>query len=172
MGNERISGNLRTSGMPSIPGIPGILRHLRRPPRSRFPFLISPPARRSGARLRLEKQPAEPLGSFFSGLLPIVDGLEAVRALISQTGEEQWRRGISMFSEKLLEHLAAFGLQATAQVGEPFDPTVHEALAAAEDRGVGEGCVCEVVQQGWRYGGKLLRFARVVVARAGKPGGA
>ena len=145
------------------------MRILHKPPRPRFPFLISPPPQRRGsAGRRREQPPAESLGSFFSGLLPIVDGLEAVRRVILQTGKEEWRRGISMSYEKLLEHLAASGLQASARIGEPFDPTLHEALAAAEAPGTEEGCVCEVVQQGWLYRGKLLRFARVVVARAGK----
>jgi hypothetical protein len=144
-------------------------------PRRRFPFLILPEppelSKSGSAEGRLDSRPEKPVqaeqpgASFFSGLLPIMDGLEAVRRLILDTGEEQWRRGISIFYEKLLAHLAAWGLESSARVGDPFDPALHEALAAAEARHVREGCVCEVVQQGWRFRGKVLRFARVVVAR-------
>ena len=149
------------------------------PPR-RFPFLIFPEppelSKTGSAEGRLESRPEkrvqaeQPGASFFSGLLPILDGLEAVRRLILDTGEEQWRRGITIFYEKLLAHLAAWGLESSARVGNPFDPALHEALAAAAAPQVREGCVCEVVQQGWLHRGKVLRFARVVVARNDGPG--
>jgi len=152
-----------------------VMRVVRRTPRPRFPFLIIPepkvrtPQRIAESRLEVERE--QPVTSFFSGLLPIMDGLEAVRRQILETGEEEWQRGITIFYEKLLNHCAASGLEASAQVGKPFDPTLHEALAAAEAPGVGEDCVCEVVQQGWLLRGKVLRFARVVVAKNGGPGG-
>jgi len=152
-----------------------VMRVVRRTPRPRFPFLIIPePKVRTPQRIadgRLEDERKQPIASFFSGLLPIMDGLEAVRRQILETGEEEWQRGITIFYEKLLDHCAASGLEASAQVGKPFDPTLHEALAAAEAPGVGEDCVCEVVQQGWLLRGKVLRFARVVVAKNGGPGG-
>ena len=152
-----------------------VMRAVRRTPRPRFPFLIIPepkvhaPQRIAGGRIEDERE--QPVASFFSGLLPIMDGLEAVRRQILETGEEEWQRGITIFYEKLLDHCATSGLEASAQVGKPFDPTLHEALAAAEAREVGEGCVCEVVQQGWLLRGRVLRFARVVVAKNNGPGG-
>lgn len=152
-----------------------VMRVVRRTPRPRFPFLIIPePTVQAPKRIadgRLEDEREQPVASFFSGLLSIMDGLEAVRRQILETGEEEWQRGITIFYEKLLDHCAASGLQVSAQVGKPFDPTLHEALAAAEAPGVGEGCVCEVVQQGWLLRGRVLRFARVVVAKNGGPGG-
>ncbi len=152
-----------------------VLRAVRWTPRPRFPFIIIPepeahaPQRIAGGQLEDER--GQPVASFFSGLLPIMDGLEAVRRQILKTGEEEWRKGITIFYEKLIDHCAASGLQASAQVGKPFDPSLHEALAAAEASGVGEGCICEVVQQGWLFRGRVLRFARVVVAKNGGRGG-
>lgn len=152
-----------------------VMRAVRRTPRPRFPFLIIPEpkvhAPKRIAEGRQEDEREQPVASFFSGLLPIMDGLEAVRRQILETGEEEWQKGITILYEKLLDHCAASGLEASAQAGKPFDPTLHEALAAAEAPGVGEGCVSEVVQQGWLLRGRVLRFARVVVAKNGGPGG-
>jgi len=151
-----------------------VMRAVRGTPRPRFPFLIIPESKaqepKGIAEGRLEDEGGQPV-AFFSGLLPIMDGLEAVRRQILETGEEEWQRGITIFYEKLLHHCAASGLEASAQVGTPFDPSLHEALAAAEVPGVEEGCICEVVQQGWLLRGKVLRFARVVVAKNNGPGG-
>lgn len=115
--------------------------------------------------VREKSDGSEAVPAFFSGLLPILDGLEAVRRLILQAGAEEWQRGISILYEKVLSYCGSFGLVRSAVVGKPFDSSFHEAVGVADDPGVEEGCVCEVVQQGWLYGGKALRFARVIVAR-------
>jgi molecular chaperone GrpE len=150
-----------------------VMRAVQRAPRPRFPFLISPEleaqATQGIAGRRLDDRQEEPVGAFFAGLLPVLDELEGVRRLLLETGEEEWQRGITILYEKLLDHCAASGLRPSAQAGEPFDPELHEALAAVGAPGVREGCVSEVVQQGWRFRDKVLRFARVVVAKNGEP---
>jgi len=150
-----------------------VMRAVQRAPRSRFPFLISPELEARATQGIAGRQPddrqEDAVGAFFAGLLPVMDELEGVRRLLLETGEQEWQRGITILYEKLLDHCAASGLRPSALAGEPFDPQLHEALAAVEAPGVREGCVSEVVQQGWRFRDKVLRFAGVVVAKNGEP---
>ena len=73
-------------------------------------------------------------------------------------------QGVEMVEKKLLKTLSGAGLQVVDPVGEPFDPSHHEAVATeptatkAEDHQV-----ARVYQRGYVFGGQLLRPARVVV---------
>ena len=73
-------------------------------------------------------------------------------------------KGIELVEQKLLKTLAAAGLEVINPVDQSFDPNVHEAITtepalSAED----DDTVSKVYQQGYRFGGQLLRPARVVV---------
>jgi molecular chaperone GrpE len=50
--------------------------------------------------------------------------------------------------------------------GEPFDPALHEAVMAQDSTTAEPNSVLQVVQPGFELGGRLLRPARVIVARA------
>lgn len=67
-------------------------------------------------------------------------------------------------ADKLHAALARFGLEQYGAVGEPFDPTVHEALMHSHSAEVTETTVVQVLQPGYRQGGRVLRPARVGVA--------
>jgi molecular chaperone GrpE len=73
-------------------------------------------------------------------------------------------KGIEMVEQKLLKSLASIGLEVINPVDQSFDPNLHEAittepaLSSEDDNTVGK-----VFQQGYRFGGQLLRPARVVV---------
>lgn len=73
-------------------------------------------------------------------------------------------QGADMVEKKLHKALGAAGLQLINPVDQPFDPSLHEAVAtepalSPEDDHV----VSQVFQPGYRFGGQLLRPARVVV---------
>lgn len=72
--------------------------------------------------------------------------------------------GIEMVERKLLQHLELSGLKRVGVPGDKFDPNEHEAIGmvpttSEED----DGMVANVVQAGYRFGGSLLRPARVLV---------
>jgi molecular chaperone GrpE len=73
-------------------------------------------------------------------------------------------QGADMVERKLHKVLAAMGLEAIDPIGQPFDPSVHEAVttepAASKDD---DHTVSKVFQVGYRHNGQLLRPARVVV---------
>jgi molecular chaperone GrpE len=65
---------------------------------------------------------------------------------------------------ELLGAFSRVGVDAYEPVGEPFDPSFHEAIAQHYVPGAQPGTVVEVYQSGYRLDGSVIRPARVVVA--------
>ena len=76
----------------------------------------------------------------------------------------QSAQAVSMLRERWLRSLQAAGVQAFDAVGQPFDPMVHEVIAQ-EESAAATGTVLRQVGRGYLLDGKLVRSARVVVAR-------
>lgn len=81
-----------------------------------------------------------------------------------QTPARDVLAGVELVERKLLRALAGAGLERVGAEGEPFDPHTHEAVstlpAATADQ---DHRVASVLQPGYRFGGALLRPARVSV---------
>ena len=75
--------------------------------------------------------------------------------------------GVVLLAREFRRTLEREGLTPVGAVGEPFDATLHEAVAEDAVEGVEPGCVSRVVQPGYRLGDKVLRFAKVAVAPKG-----
>jgi molecular chaperone GrpE len=105
------------------------------------------------------------VGSVLESLLPVLDDVHLAR----QHGDLEGTP-FAAIADKLEAVLARFGLERFGDVGEPFDPTVHEALMHTE-ADLGEGVevttVTQVLQPGYRQGERMLRAARVAVADPG-----
>jgi len=98
------------------------------------------------------------LGSVLLGLLPVLDDVDRARA----HGEVEG--GFKSVADGLDTTLAKLGLQRFGEVGEPFDPNVHEALTHGVSTDVTEPVCAEIYQPGYRVGERILRPARVAVA--------
>jgi molecular chaperone GrpE len=69
--------------------------------------------------------------------------------------------------QRLREYLARQGVVTLEPLGEPFDPTFHEAMLEIDaPAGRAPGDVVQVVLKGYARGDRALRPARVIVARA------
>jgi molecular chaperone GrpE len=97
------------------------------------------------------------LSSVMVGLLPVLDDLDRARA----HGEVQG--GFALVADALEATLAKLGLTRFGEVGEPFDPTFHEALNHGLSAEVAEPVCAEIYQPGFRVGERILRPARVAV---------
>ncbi|MBA3014037.1 MAG: nucleotide exchange factor GrpE [Proteobacteria bacterium] len=100
-------------------------------------------------------------------LLPTLDNLE--RALAHQNSGDDinvLREGVGMTMKVLMSATAKFGLVAIESVGQPFDPNVHEALAMEESDEVPPQAVIREFEKGYYYKDRLLRAAKVAVAKA------
>ena len=98
-----------------------------------------------------------------SGLLPIIDNLQYA-AKYSGGDAEKVAEGLTMILSKLPETLEKLGIRTFGEVGETFDPALHNAVMHVEDETRGEGEIVEVLQQGYMYGDKVLRYAMVKTA--------
>ncbi len=101
-------------------------------------------------------------------LLPVLDSLE--RALATGSTDRDFYDGVAATHRLFLAALREAGAEPIASVGQPFDPNLHEAVAAVPaDDEVAPGTVVREVRRGWRLGDELLRPAQVVVATAEEP---
>jgi molecular chaperone GrpE len=96
-------------------------------------------------------------------LLPVLDDIGRARDHGELTG------GFAKVSESLEAATGKLGLTTFGTKGEPFDPTVHEALIHSYSSDVTEPTCVEILQPGYRIGERVLRPARVAVAEPEEP---
>ncbi len=105
------------------------------------------------------------LGELFTSntlaqFLPVLDDFErAIAAVPEKDKDSGWVAGITMIHKKLLGILERANVETIDQVNVPFDPAVHEAVAA--EPGTNGDAVVEIYQKGYKLGGTLLRAAMV-----------
>jgi molecular chaperone GrpE len=97
-------------------------------------------------------------------LLPALDHLELALRAAEEHGGADFAKGIRQIQDEMVGALGRVGIQPYSPVGEPFDPSEHEAMASQPVEGTEPGTIAEVYQQGYRINGTVLRPARVVVA--------
>jgi molecular chaperone GrpE len=102
-------------------------------------------------------------------ILPVRDSLEAGLAAAEKAGPAALLDGQRATLRLLDEALTAAGIREINPVGEPFDPNKHEALSMIPAQGVAPNTVLEVVQKGYELNERLLRAAKVLVARGDGP---
>jgi len=105
-------------------------------------------------------------------LLPVKDSLEmALQSLGDKPEAASLRTGVDMTLRMLAGALERQGVtEISPAPGEAFDPEWHEAMAAQESAEVPADSVLATVQKGYALNGRLLRAARVLVAKT--PAGA
>ena len=95
-------------------------------------------------------------------LLPVYDNLE--RALQQETADEAFKKGVEMTMTQLVGILNGLGVEIFGQVGDTFDPNLHNAVMHVEDENTAENTIVQVFQKGFKIGEKVVRFAMVQVA--------
>jgi molecular chaperone GrpE len=101
------------------------------------------------------------LANVLSELLPALDDIGRAREHGELTG------GFKSVAESLEAAVAKLGLISYGQDGDPFDPTVHEALMHSYSAEVTEPTCVRILQPGYQVGDRILRPARVAVAEPG-----
>ena len=97
------------------------------------------------------------------GLLPVYE-LSLMAAHMAEAHPGPVSEGVVLLAREFGRLLEREGLVAVADVGVPFDRSVHEAVAEEVVEGIAPGHVSRIVQAGYRLGDKVLRFAKVAVA--------
>lgn len=100
--------------------------------------------------------------SVMKTLLPILDNAD--RAAEYEQGTEQYNKGIEMIVKQLSDLSNKLGLVEIGEVGEEFNPEIHEAIMHIDDESLGENVVAAVLQKGYKFGDTVVRPAMVQVA--------
>ena len=95
-------------------------------------------------------------------LLPVYDNLE--RALNQETADAAYKKGVEMTMNQLVSIFSGLGVEIFGNVGDAFDPNLHNAVMHIEDDSMGENVIAQVFQKGFKIGEKVVRFAMVQVA--------
>ena len=95
-------------------------------------------------------------------MLPVYDNLE--RALNQETSDAAYKKGVEMTMNELVKIFTGLGVEVFGNVGEEFDPNLHNAVMHTEDESLGENVIAQVFQKGFKIGEKVVRFAMVQVA--------
>ena len=95
-------------------------------------------------------------------LLPVYDNLE--RALNQACTDEAFKKGVEMTMNELVNILTGLGVEIFGNVGDEFDPNIHNAVMHTENPDLGENTISMVFQKGFKIGEKVVRFAMVQVA--------
>ena len=95
-------------------------------------------------------------------MLPVYDNLE--RALNQETTDAAFKKGVEMTMAELVKIFTALGVEIFGNVGDQFDPNLHNAVMHIENEDMDENSISAVFQKGFKIGDKVVRFAMVQVA--------
>ena len=104
-------------------------------------------------------------GDAIKKILPIVDNFErAVECGPSDETNDSFYEGIKMVLKQTKDCFSSCGVEEISALNEKFDPNVHNAVMHIEDSNYGENEVIEVLQKGYKYKDRILRYSMVKVA--------
>lgn len=122
---------------------------------------------RKRAQRDIENAHRYALERFIGDLAPVRDSLEmGLAATGGDEAAEALRAGMLLTLQQLDQVLAHYGVEVVDPAGQPFDPERHEAMQVQPSEEAAPDTVLTVVQKGLVLNGRLLRPARVIVARA------
>ena len=119
------------------------------------------------ARARLRKEVSKDVErgrrALIVSFLEVLDNLD--RALDAAEGRtnDPFVQGVSLVRQQFLTTLEGLGIRRLAPLGEPFDPTLHEAVTTISTNGTPAGVVVGIVRPGYVIGDDVLRPAQVAV---------
>jgi molecular chaperone GrpE len=98
--------------------------------------------------------------------LPVLDNFDHTLKAHSGESTDALVRGVEIIYGQMLDILRSHGVQQIEALGEPFDPSQHEAMMRREEPGKPADIVIEELQKGYVMNGHVLRPSRVVISTA------
>ena len=125
---------------------------------------------RKRAQRDIESAQRFALERFAGELLGVRDSLELAAQSAGTADGQSLVAGQQATLQLLATAFEKFSIQRLDPLGARFDPTLHEAVMVQESATAPPDSVLQVLQSGYQLNGRLLRPARVVVARAPQNG--
>jgi molecular chaperone GrpE len=101
-------------------------------------------------------------------LIPVLDDLDLAVATATKAEDMGILEGVKMVQKNLSTALESEGLQKIHAVGEPFNPSTHEAVDKVQGKDNAEDKVIEEMRKGYTFKGKVLRPSAVKVEMAAR----
>lgn len=101
-----------------------------------------------------------------SAMLPIGDSLEHALQLADKNQDTAMHEGIALTIKLFVDVLQKFDVEQLDPTGLVFDPQQHEAMSAQEVPGTPANTVIMVLQKGYKLSDRIIRPARVIVAKS------
>ncbi len=116
-------------------------------------------------RTQKEKETAygEAVADTIKGLLPVIDNLQYA-SKYGNADPEKFAEGVKLILDKLPETLEKMHIKPVGAPGETFDPTYHNAVMHEDNEEYGENEIMDVLQSGYLYEDRVIRYAMVKVA--------
>ena len=106
---------------------------------------------------------AEAVADTVKGLLPVIDNLQYA-SKYGNADPEKFAEGVKLILDKLPETLEKMRIKPIGVPGEPFNPELHNAVMHEESDAFGENEIMDVLQSGYLYEDRVIRYAMVKVA--------
>lgn len=123
---------------------------------------------RRRAEQDVEKAHKFALEKFSKEILNVVDnlerGLDALDKAVTDETTQALVDGVEMTHKEFINTLAKFGVVAMGEVGEAFNPELHEAISMQPAEGIEANHISTVLQKGYTLQGRVIRPAMVMVA--------
>jgi molecular chaperone GrpE (heat shock protein) len=121
-----------------------------------------------------ERQHRQAMAAILGALLEVMDGFDRLLAGAGDGAAGDGRqaeevvplRTVRLLARQLSRCLQGAGVVACACLGEAVDPESHEVAEVRETGAAAPDTIVEIVTQGYRWNGELLRRPRVIVAAA------
>lgn len=100
-------------------------------------------------------------------ILPVVDNFyRATDHIPAEQKDTPWTTGIMHIRKQLLDSLETWGVQEIpVKPGDPFDPSIHEAIGTLEETDIPEDHVATIQNRGYRLNGQVVRPAIVLISK-------
>tara|TARA_R110002126_G_scaffold177321_1_gene326220 strand:+ start:37768 stop:38403 length:636 start_codon:yes stop_codon:yes gene_type:complete len=105
------------------------------------------------------------LEKFIKTLLPVVDSLEQAEILADKHSDASMHEGIQLTMKLLLDMLEKANVEQMNPVGDVFNPELHEAMTMQVSPDAAPNTVLTVFQKGYKLNDRVIRAARVIVAK-------
>lgn len=116
----------------------------------------------------VEKAHKFALEKFSKELLNVVDnlerGLDALDKAVTDETTQALVDGVEMTHKEFVNTLAKFGVVAIGEIGEAFNPELHEAISMQPAEGIESNHISSILQKGYTLHGRVIRPAMVIVA--------
>lgn len=98
-------------------------------------------------------------------ILPIADSVTmALNSFEGKDVPEDFTKGIELIAKGLKSSFEKLSVTPFGNIGDEFDPNIHNAISKIEDESLGENTIAQVYQLGYKINDKIIRHAMVVVA--------